>query len=99
MWVALIAGWYETKFAIARALRGKNPLPFADWQAKKRDRGMSVWHDWVDWIGGWPFEVASPDLVINQLAPHGFCLQRIKTVGHGWGCNEYVFRFHRPDAG
>lgn len=96
LWVLLIAGWYEGKFALARLARGKNPLPFADWQSKKRDRGMSVWHDWVDWIGGWPFEVASPDQVINPLASRGFCLQRIKTVGNGWGCNEYVFRYEPP---
>ncbi len=95
LWVLLVAGWYEAKFALARLLRGKNPLPFDDWQAKKRDRGMSVWHDWVDWIGGWPFEVASPDQVIHQLTPQGFCLMRIKTVGNGWGCNEYVFQY-RP---
>ncbi len=91
----LIAGWYEAKFSLARLVRGKNPLPFSDWRAKKHDRGMSVWHDWVDWIGGWPFEVASPDQVIHQLAPQGFCLQRIKTVGNGWGCNEYVFSLRR----
>lgn len=92
LWVAAIAAAYETKFALARIAAKQNPLPFRDWRSKRADRGMSVWHDWVDWVGGWPFEVASPDAIINPLAEAGFSLRRIKTVGNGWGCNEYVFR-------
>lgn len=91
-YVAAIAGWHELRFATARLLSGRNPLPMQDWQAKRRDRGMSVWHDWVDWIGGWPFEVSSPDEIINPLTRDGFSLRHLKTVGNGWGCNEYVFR-------
>ncbi|MEL6104719.1 MAG: methyltransferase domain-containing protein [Planctomycetota bacterium] len=91
-WVVLIAGFYECKFAAARALRAKSPLPFADWRAKKADRGMSVWHDWVDWIGGLPFEVAKPEDIAIPLIDQGFRLINLKTVGNGWGCNEYVFR-------
>ena len=93
-WVALIATYYEIKFSLARLARLQNPLPFADWQNKSKDRGMSVWHDWVDWIGGWPFEVATPDAVVNPLSERSFCLHKIKTVGNGWGCNEYVLKNH-----
>ncbi len=63
IWVVLIAGIYECKFALARLSKFQNPLPFADWKAKKSDRGMSAWHDWVDWIGGLPFEVATPQKI------------------------------------
>lgn len=91
LWVALVAGCYETKFALARLAKLQNPLPFRDWRAKKKDRGMSVWHDWVDWIGGLPFEVASPEQIIVPLRQQGFVLENLKTVGSGWGCNEYVF--------
>ncbi|NND97908.1 MAG: class I SAM-dependent methyltransferase [Pirellulaceae bacterium] len=90
--VIKIAAWYELKFALARLSRGKNPLPFADWRAKKKDRGMSAWHDWVDWIGGLPFEVATPEEIILPLRNNDFVLENLKTVGNGWGCNEYVFR-------
>lgn len=92
LWVVLVAGVYELKFAASRALRWKNPLPFSDWRAKKKDRGMSAWHDWVDWVGGLPFEVATPERIIVPLQEKGFSLQQQKTVGNGWGCNEYVFR-------
>jgi 2-polyprenyl-3-methyl-5-hydroxy-6-metoxy-1,4-benzoquinol methylase len=91
LWVVLVAGCYELKFALARLARLKNPLPFADWRAKQADRGMSVWHDWVDWIGGLPFEVATPERIIVPLRKHSFTLENLKTVGKGWGCNEYVF--------
>ena len=26
----------------------------------KNERGMSFWQDLVDWVGGYPFEVAKP---------------------------------------
>ncbi len=96
--VFFVAGFYETKFAVARALRLQNPLPFADWRAKKRDRGMSVWHDWVDWIGGLPFEVASPEEVIVPLRDREFIIENLRTVRGGWGCNEYVFVRLQSDA-
>lgn len=96
VWVAMVASVYECKFAVARAVRFRNPLPFTDWAAKRKDRGMSVWHDWVDWIGGLPFEVASPEKIIVPLVRGGFTLENLKTVGNGWGCNEFVFR-RRPE--
>lgn len=91
IWVVLIAGIYETKFAMARLSKFQNPLPFADWRAKRKDRGMSVWHDWVDWIGGLPFEVATPERVEAMMAALGFRLERSTRIGKGWGCNEFVF--------
>ena len=39
-----------------------------------------------------PFEVAKPERVILPLRKRGFVLDNLKTVGNGWGCNEYVFR-------
>ncbi len=53
-------------------------------------RGMSIWHDAVDWMGGYPFEAAKPDDVISFFSGHGFKLKRLKTR-RGHGCNEYVF--------
>jgi 2-polyprenyl-3-methyl-5-hydroxy-6-metoxy-1,4-benzoquinol methylase len=53
-------------------------------------RGMSRWHDLVDWVGGYPFEVASPNEINEFLACRGFELRRIELVS-GLGCNEFVF--------
>lgn len=53
-------------------------------------RGMSIFHDWRDWLGGYPFEVASPDSVRQALASAGFRLEQ-ESLTKGWGCNEFVF--------
>ena len=54
-------------------------------------RGMSLWYDLVDWVGGYPFEVASPEEVTGFCSERGFKLIRMVTVGTGLGCNQFVF--------
>jgi 2-polyprenyl-3-methyl-5-hydroxy-6-metoxy-1,4-benzoquinol methylase len=56
-----------------------------------RARGMSAKHDLVDWVGGYPFEVATPEQVFTFLRERGFELRHLKTCAGGIGCNEYVF--------
>ncbi|MDR3444768.1 MULTISPECIES: class I SAM-dependent methyltransferase [unclassified Dyella] len=56
-----------------------------------RKRGMSITHDWSDWLGGYPFEVAKPEDVVSLLSAKGFALQR-QVLTHGLGCNEFVFK-------
>ena len=54
------------------------------------ERGMSLWRDMLDWLGGYPFEVARPDEVAVRLAALGFDVPRRFTVGRRHGCNEFV---------
>jgi 2-polyprenyl-6-hydroxyphenyl methylase/3-demethylubiquinone-9 3-methyltransferase len=54
-------------------------------------RGMSATHDWIDWLGGYPFEVAKPDQVVEACNAMGFRLILLRTVGGRLGNNEYVF--------
>ncbi len=61
------------------------------WTQYKRSRGMSRWHDLIDWVGGYPFEVASPEQVFDFFRPRGFRLRRLKTCAGGLGCNQFVF--------
>jgi 2-polyprenyl-6-hydroxyphenyl methylase/3-demethylubiquinone-9 3-methyltransferase len=56
------------------------------------ERGMSLWYDMIDWLGGYPFEVAKPDQVVEFMRERGFGLDRLRTCGGRHGCNEYVFR-------
>jgi SAM-dependent methyltransferase len=58
----------------------------------KLDRGMSLWHDMLDWLGGYPFEVARPEHIAAFYAERGFTLERVKTCGGRHGCNEFVFK-------
>ena len=67
----------------------RNPL--TRYRAKVHSRGMSVWHDWIDWVGGYPFEVARPEEIFDFVRQRGFSLERIKTCGGGYGCNEFLF--------
>jgi 2-polyprenyl-3-methyl-5-hydroxy-6-metoxy-1,4-benzoquinol methylase len=57
-----------------------------------RARGMSRWRDAVDWVGGYPFEVAKPDEIQQFFRDKGFDVTKLKTCGGGIGCNEFVFR-------
>ena len=57
---------------------------------RKKDRGMSIWHDWIDWLGGLPFEVARPEEIFDFYRDRGFELQSLKTT-NGLGNNEFVF--------
>jgi 2-polyprenyl-3-methyl-5-hydroxy-6-metoxy-1,4-benzoquinol methylase len=54
-------------------------------------RGMSLWRDMVDWVGGYPFEVSRPGEVFQFLYERGFNLIRMTTT-YSLGCNEFVFR-------
>ena len=53
---------------------------------------MSPWTDVVDWVGGYPFEVAKPESIFDFFKKRGFVLEKIKTVGGKLGNNEFVFR-------
>ncbi len=64
--------------------------PFASWRTYHKERGMSPWWDVVDWIGGWPYEVATPEAVFRFYRDRGFVLQNMVTR-QGIGCNEFVF--------
>jgi SAM-dependent methyltransferase len=75
---------------VRAAIRAVRRLP-ADSAPPVRARGMSARHDLIDWVGGYPFEVASPEEVFRRIHPLGFELRHLKTCAGGLGCNEYVF--------
>ncbi len=59
-------------------------------------RGMSKWHDWVDWIGGYPFECATVERIADFYTKDGFTLVDLVDRTTGYGCNEFVFRHIGP---
>ena len=56
------------------------------------ERGMSLWYDMRDWVGGYPFEVARPEDVLDFMLERRYELAALKTCGGRHGCNEFVFR-------
>lgn len=78
----MVAALTGTRAAV-RAVRLKHPF--------RVERGMNVWYDAVDWLGGLPYEYASSTRVEDFLRGRGFRpTQRILTSRSG--CNELVFR-------
>jgi 2-polyprenyl-6-hydroxyphenyl methylase/3-demethylubiquinone-9 3-methyltransferase len=61
------------------------------WRHYADERGMHPWRDLVDWVGGYPFEVARPEEVFDFCRQRGFVLEYLKTAGGGRGCNVFVF--------
>jgi 2-polyprenyl-6-hydroxyphenyl methylase/3-demethylubiquinone-9 3-methyltransferase len=74
--------YFVMRTAVDDLIRLRNP--FAQYRAKPKDRGMSIWRDWIDWLGGYPFEFAKPREVEAFCNERGFTLR--KQVGP-----EYVF--------
>lgn len=68
-------------------------LPWHHWNEYKKKRGMSIVHDIVDWVGGYPFETATPEQIFRFYRDRRFSLEEL-TVKRGMGCNEFVFRKH-----
>jgi len=86
LWPCLIRLWGPT--TLKDFLRLK---PFYTWRNYRGLRGMSPWRDVVDWVGGYPFEVAKPEEIFDFFRVHGFTLTKLKTCGGGLGCNEFGF--------
>lgn len=87
----LVSAPQELK-SIARAVLRFRPQEYVrTWTQYDPARGMSHWHDIVDWVGGYPYEVATPDQIFDFYQARGFTLTKMKCGGVGLGCNEFVF--------
>lgn len=66
------------------------------WYGYGNERGMDLWHDVVDWIGGYPFETATPAEIIRFFKTYDFSvINMIRKTG--MGCNEFVFQRSAKD--
>lgn len=68
-----------------------NPKQYVLRWTESRKRGMNHWRDIVDWVGGYPYEVATPEQIFDFYRARGFVLTKLKCGGVGLGCNEFVF--------
>jgi len=62
------------------------------------NRGMSAYYDLIDWVGGYPFEVAKPEYVFEFFKSKNFSLLFLKTCAGGVGCNEFIFQRKTGDV-
>ncbi|HEX4899762.1 MAG TPA: class I SAM-dependent methyltransferase, partial [Pyrinomonadaceae bacterium] len=91
---ALLAIAPDEMKAALRALVTMRPGQYIrSWtQYDRNNRGMSRWHDVIDWVGGYPYEVATPDEIFDFYRKRGFTLLQMRCGKVGLGCNEFVFR-------
>lgn len=83
---------------LSRSLAGFKPMTYVhSWTRYKNGRGMNRWHDIIDWVGGFPYEVATVDEIFDFYRDRGFSLNRVKSGGVGLGCNEFVFEKRTGD--
>lgn len=87
--IAVHAPYFVVLRYLVRKLSGKGKL----------ERGMSLWYDMLDWLGGYPFEVAIPEDIVSFYVSRKFALTKLRTCGGRSGCNEYVFVRTLPGAG
>ena len=85
----VIPYWHLTHI-LRDLIRLRSPLE--RYREYKQRRGMSISHDYIDWLGGYPFEVAKPEEIFEFCKTRGFELEKLVTVRGTEGCNEFVFR-------
>jgi 2-polyprenyl-6-hydroxyphenyl methylase/3-demethylubiquinone-9 3-methyltransferase len=93
---AALRAMYKTAFVAVGLVRGRNPFSWIRNYASG-NRGMNWDHDVHDWLGGYPYESATPSEVAQYLKGLGFTLERqfgqAPACGVlGTGCCEYAFR-------
>jgi 2-polyprenyl-6-hydroxyphenyl methylase/3-demethylubiquinone-9 3-methyltransferase len=61
------------------------------WTKYDEQRGMNRWRDVIDWVGGYPYEVSTPDETFEFFKARGFQLTKMNCGKVGLGCNQFVF--------
>ena len=86
----------ELKSLILSLVTGRAGEWIKSWNGSSTERGMSRWRDIVDWVGGYPYEVAAPEEIFDFYRARGFSLTKLKCGGVGLGCNEFVLAKENP---
>lgn len=87
--LVLFISYFILRGLLMDLLTLRNPL--RRYAQYARQRGMHMFYDWIDWIGGYPFEAAKPEEIFDFFRKRGFVLEKLKTQFGSSGCNEFVF--------
>jgi 2-polyprenyl-3-methyl-5-hydroxy-6-metoxy-1,4-benzoquinol methylase len=79
----MIAVMYPLIFAAKFAVTLRNPF--------NQMRGMDFYYNVIDWVGGYPYEYASVNELIDIVSRHGFTCIKSVPAEVPTGCNEFVF--------
>jgi SAM-dependent methyltransferase len=90
-WAVIAIAPTEFKASTTAMVAGRFGGYLRSWTRLGPMRGMTRWRDVIDWVGGYPFEVASPDEIFDFYRERGFVMMKLVCKGAGSGCVEYVF--------
>jgi 2-polyprenyl-6-hydroxyphenyl methylase/3-demethylubiquinone-9 3-methyltransferase len=89
---ALIVSVPEESKALLRSLIALRPSQYVkSWTDYDERRGMNHWRDLIDWVGGYPYEVSTPDEIFEFFKARGYTLTKMNCGNVGLGCNQFVF--------
>jgi 2-polyprenyl-3-methyl-5-hydroxy-6-metoxy-1,4-benzoquinol methylase len=89
---ALVVTGPEELKALIRSLVTLRPGQYVkSWTQYDERRGMSRWRDIIDWVGGYPYEVSTPDEIFEFFKARGYTLTKMNCGNVGLGCNQFVF--------
>ena len=80
---AMIVAFAPVIWIAKLVVTGRNPA--------NQERGMDFYYNVIDWVGGYPYEYASPDELRAQVEALGFECLRWRAAEVPTGCNEFVF--------
>jgi 2-polyprenyl-6-hydroxyphenyl methylase/3-demethylubiquinone-9 3-methyltransferase len=85
----LMGWWYVWRFILQEDIR-RIPQFVKRALSYKVQRGMNIFTDIHDWIGGWPMEYAGDQQTVDMLeGEYGFELINVAT---GQACSEFLFK-------
>ena len=88
MMKAIFIPYYFLRYLLTDLFHGQNPVK--RYENYKKSRGMSMYFDWIDWIGGYPFEVSKGSEVINLFKKKNYVSVPTTIIDNGAACNELV---------
>lgn len=92
---AMVSAPQEGKDLLRSIAKGNISGYVRGWTEYSQDRGMNHWYDIIDWVGGYPYEVATPDQIFDFYQARGYTLTKLHCGYVGLGCNEFVFEKSR----
>jgi 2-polyprenyl-6-hydroxyphenyl methylase/3-demethylubiquinone-9 3-methyltransferase len=89
--IALFFPFFFLKRMAVDLISLKNPV--RRYTEYKKNRGMSVVRDWIDWLGGLPYEFAKPEEIIDFYRQKHFSLVKLKIdKAVNKDMNEFIFK-------
>ena len=87
LWRRLMDGWYVWRFQMNKDPRNL-PLFLRRMREHKKNRGMNIFTDIRDWLGGWPMQFVYDKEATDFVEKLGFKLEKIAT---GEANTEFLF--------